>query len=211
MPDKPFKPKRSRSRNGKPRPPIKFRTAMGDGKPLARQPGTKALYATVDGFAKKAKAYFDSCLVLDTPPTTSGLALHLGYANVSGVTNIGGRGPEWKAALAWVRTMIRSWHENKVLSSDDIKPSLAWLKKNAADEWSEADAVSDGPKLVIHADFSGVASGGDVAAPRDGVTVIEGEVVETIEDKAEDIAPSAEPAPSQPAKTPPVRKRKRPV
>lgn len=109
--------------------------------------GRPPLYNTAEELHDKITEYFEEgCLVTrrdhmgieyeDRVPTITGMVLYLGYSTLEAFTYQGTRDEDFLRVVKGAKTVVASYHEQKVASGDGWTGNLFWLK--CQDKWVEA-------------------------------------------------------------------------
>lgn len=108
---------------------------------MAAKKAIKPKFKNADELRAACENYFNN-LPADTPPTKSGLTLHLHLSSERRFREQADRknGEAFADVIDWCNTKIASWHETQVAKLPTN--SMAWFRKNRPDEWGDQQDIS---------------------------------------------------------------------
>jgi hypothetical protein len=107
--------------------------------------GRPLIIETPEEMADRVDAYMSECEEAERPPTLSGLALFLGFADRQSLFDYEGR-DEFSCAIKKARAFISRHHEER-LSGNNPTGSIFWLKNAGWRDSREVDVTTGGDKL----------------------------------------------------------------
>ena len=114
--------------------------------------GRPAKHNTAKDLEMRINAYFEQ-LPEGKPPTTVGLALHLGYCDRSSLYNQCDRGDDFSYMIKKAISKIESFHEEQLLKNG-CTGSIFWLKNH---KWHDQQKLehtgADGGPILIGKEF----------------------------------------------------------
>lgn len=92
------------------------------------------MYSNSDGDQEPVRDSRGNPVFIQHPPTTAGLALHLGYASRQSLYDQPGRSEEFSYIIKKAITRIENIHEQNLSSSGSPVGSIFWLKNH---QWAD--------------------------------------------------------------------------